>query len=76
VTNSAPGSDNAAAWAVILVTIFVIVWDALFSSTRSTVLTVRDIVRYRLIRGTYHTVAYKWRWRVVEKVRLLLRRRG
>jgi hypothetical protein len=57
--------------AVILITIFVIVWDLVFSSARSTLMTVRDLVRYRLVRGTYHTVAYKWRWRVVEKFRLM-----
>jgi len=39
------------------------------------VFTARDAVRYRLIRGSYNTVMYRWRWRIQEKLQLVLRRR-
>lgn len=74
MTTAAEGPQRDAAWAVILFTMFVIVWDLTFTSMRSSILTIRDLVRYRLVRGTYHTVAYKWRWRIVEKFRLMTRR--
>jgi hypothetical protein len=63
------------AWSVILITIVVIVWDPVVSAIESTTLTIFDVVRYRIIRGGYNVVMYRWRWRIVEKVRLMWRQR-
>ena len=68
-------ADGALASLVIAISILVIIWDLFITLLRSMVFTARDAVRYRLIRGSYNTVMYRWRWRIQEKLQLVLRRR-
>jgi len=68
-------ADGALAWLVIAISMLVIIWEPFFTALRSIVFTARDALRYRLIRGSYDTVMYRWRWRIQEKLQLVLRRR-